>query len=347
MPSIDLPRLPPGQTLTRKLPVTGERAADRELSLENWELIVEGAVNQPCRLRFQDLLRLPQESIIRDIHCVTSWSRFDLSLTGTRLANLLRDFARPLLSARFVRFEAYSARSHDTSLPLEVALADCWLVHAINGQPLTPEHGFPVRVMTPSRYFYKSLKWLRRIELLEEDRLGFWERTSGYHNSGDPWKEERLTAERFTTKTEADAFRALVDFDAYRQAHAPRVIAKADLSHWQPKSKDLREMQLKACDFRGANLADVDFRRANLTLGKFTGADLSGVDFTGADLEGADFTGSNLNGALMENCLLSASIFVTPLGHGLASHQGLRVVSPIGLLEDQENYLRKIGALLE
>lgn len=347
-PSEETSWVAPGQTLTRKFPVTGERRASESLSLETWRLAIDGAVVSPVSLDFSGLLALPRERLKADIHCVTGWSQLDMPFEGVRLRDVLRRCVTMVQGAAFVRFEAYSDRGHDTSLPLETAMKDSWLVYHFDGKPLAPEHGFPVRVVTPSRYFYKSLKWLKRITLLETDVLGFWERTTGYHNQGDPWQEERFEGRRFTTAEEARRFRELVDFSVYRREEdTSGVILKADLRKWLPASRNLSGLRLKACDFRGADFRGVDFRGANLTLGKFRDARLEGADFSGADLEGADFVGAFMAGARMCRNPLSAAVFHAsgPGGEGLRSSEGLRVEEPRGLLESQEAYLRSLGVL--
>ncbi len=341
------PDLPPGQTLTRKFPVTGEKEPLDELTTENWRLSITGEVEEPVSLTFADLLALPQEQLTADIHCVTSWSQRQMAFEGVRLSEVFQQHGvNPKPDARFVRFRAHSERKHDTSLPLPLALQDSWLIHRFEGLPLTPAHGFPVRVVTPSRYFYKSLKWLVAIELLAEDRLGFWERTSAYHNVGDPWKEQRFEGRKFTSREEIDRFRNLEDFAPYRDdQESDRVIVKADLRGWKPRTRDLRGLRFKACDFRDADLREADLSEANLTLGKFSGADLEKANLTGADLEGADFSGARLAGACLAANALSATVFHAAGGQGLATHRGLQVVSPQGLLESQEAYLKEIGAL--
>lgn len=341
--------IPPGQSLTQKFPVVGEKLPPEEaVDIEQWTLEISGLVTNDRILTYPSILALAQDKLTADIHCVTSWSQYGMTFTGIRLRDLLsRLDLRPLSDARYVRFEAYSERNHDTSLPLALALDDAWLVHAFEGQPLTPSHGYPLRVVTPSRYFYKSVKWLRRITLLEKDQLGFWERTSGYHNNGDPWKEERWEGARFTSGQDAAAFRALSNFDAWRHSSSSepsRVIVKADFRNWCPCTRDLSALHLKACDFRNAQLDNVDFTGANLTLGKFTGASLRNVDFADADLEGADFSGADLTGARFARNDLSAATF-TRDGRSLIGHDGLTMTQPKGLLESQRDYLTALRIL--
>ena len=328
-------RLAPGQHLTRKFPITGERQASETLSQENWQVEIGGCVESSVTLDFAGLMSLPQTILKRDIHCVTGWSRLGACFEGVRFADLV-SLVRVGEEASFVRFTAYSDRNHDTSLPLAMAMDGSWLVHRIDDKPLTPEHGFPVRLITPSQYFYKSLKWLKKIEFLEEDQLGFWERTSGYHNQGDPWAEERYDGTRFTAKGEVDAFRNSTEFSVYRD----EVVLMASLRGWQPRTRDLSGIQMKACDFRDARLVGVSFRGANLTRSRFMGADLTDCDFSEADLEGADFSGACLKNVVFERNWMSATVF-----EELAEWGGMTVSEPMGLLESQEGNLRGLGVL--
>ncbi|NCF93797.1 MAG: molybdopterin-dependent oxidoreductase [Verrucomicrobiaceae bacterium] len=332
-------QLPPGQTLTKTFPVTGEKQAVPSLTQDHWSLTIHGEVNRAMTLSCADLLALPQEILETDIHCVTSWSQLGMTFEGVRFSTLVERLVEPTAKVQFVRFLAYSPRDHDTSLSLEVALEDSWLIHSYNGQPLTPEHGFPVRVVTPSRYFYKSLKWLKEIVFLSDDQLGFWERTSGYHNIGDPWLEQRLEGHRFTSRAEVEQFRNLTEFSAYRLDSLKSVVVKANLRNWHPNTKDLQGLKLKACDFRGANLTGANLQHANLTLGNFAGANLEHADLSGADLEGANFSGAYLAGALLRDNLVSATVFQNEKGVGLLSHENLKVRRPQGLLESQSVYL--------
>lgn len=138
--NIPMRELPPGQVETRRFPVVGELAPSASMPAENWRLIVEGEVESPLELTYPDVLAMPQGDLVMNVHCVTGWTRFETAFTSVPLAELL---SRAKLSgrARFVRFVAYSDRKHDISLPLDVATEDCWLVHQVDGQPLTREHG--------------------------------------------------------------------------------------------------------------------------------------------------------------------------------------------------------------
>lgn len=336
--------LPPGQTATAKFPVVGERQPPpTALDLEAWRLEVVGLVAQPLVLRYRDVLALPQRQLVADIHCVTSWSHLGMTLDGTPLEELLTR-AQPRPEARFVRFAAFSDRDHDTTLPIELARRDTWLVHGRDGEPLAPEHGYPLRTVTPSRYFYKSLKWLRRIELLAEDRLGYWERSSAYHNVADPWPGDQ----RFTTgSVKPDVRRRFLEADSYvRFRGARKVMVGVDLRAWHPATRDLGDLHLKNCDLRGVPLAGADLAGANLSLSDLRGADLAGVDLRGADLEGANFAGADLRGADLRETALSATTFHEFAEDGTlrgARVDGLRVDGCHGLLESEEAYLARAG----
>jgi DMSO/TMAO reductase YedYZ molybdopterin-dependent catalytic subunit len=329
--------LPPGQTATRKFPVVGELEPPPEaLDLESWRLTVDGLVERPLTFTHAEILALPQRELVADIHCVTSWSHLGMRLQGVPLAVVL-GLAAPAPEARFVRFEAYSDRRHDTSLPLDLAMADTWLIHGRDGEPLTPEHGWPLRTVTPSRYFYKSLKWVRRIELLAEDRLGYWERESSYHNNADPWPGDERFVSGSLPPEKLQALREAASYVPYRGPK--KVVVGSDLRGWEPATRDLGDLHLKNCDLRGARLAGVDLRGANLSLSDLRDAHLAGADLRGADLEGADFAGADLTGADLRDTFLSATKFFDP--DGQARVEGLRWEGGRGLLEDQEAFLRR------
>lgn len=334
-------RFPPGQAATQKFPVVGERESGLGPDLAAWRLAVGGLLSPSFELTYPQLMALAQDGFVADIHCVTGWTQLGMSFTGISLASLLTaQGARPLPEARFVRFIAYSNRDHDTSLPLEVALADTWLVHSANGWPLTPEHGYPLRTVTPSRYFYKSLKWVHRIELLAEDRLGYWERESFYHNHADPWPGN----ERYTTGShdprKVESFRTAASYVPYRGPK--KLFLGIDLRGWAPATRDLGDLYLKDCDLRGAQLDGVDLRKANLTRSNLDGASLVGADLREADLEGASFAGADLTGADLRRAALSATrFFERDSGGGVVGAKigGMRWEGATGLLEQQEEFL--------
>ena len=182
------PRLPPGQVLTEKWPVLHHGLVP-EVDLAKWDLKVDGLVERPQRWDWEEFGRLPRTRVHSDIHCVTRWSRYDNTWEGVSLRELIAA-AAPRPEARFAIIHA--EQGFTTNLPLTELLADdVLLADRHDGQPLTPEHGWPLRLVVPRRYFWKSAKWIRRIELVERDAPGFWER-NGYHNEADPWREERF-----------------------------------------------------------------------------------------------------------------------------------------------------------
>ena len=184
---IDPARLPPGQHLTEKWPVLHAGGVPHT-DLSTWTLRVFGEVEQPLELSWPEFNALPRSSNVQDIHCVTRWSRFDAAFEGVHWRELAA-LCRPKPSARF----AIEHAEHDftTNVPLSSLEAEnALLVTHADGAPLTPDHGGPLRLVIPGKYFWKSAKWLRAIELSAMDKPGFWERY-GYHNEADPWREER------------------------------------------------------------------------------------------------------------------------------------------------------------
>jgi DMSO/TMAO reductase YedYZ molybdopterin-dependent catalytic subunit len=184
---VDESRIPPGQYYTDKWPVLhagGVPAVD----LRTWDFRVFGLVRNEIRLSFDELVALGTQEQASDIHCVTRWTKLDMPWKGVPMRAVLEQ-AQPLDSARFVI--AHAEQGFTANLPIEALKADdAMLAYEADGQPLTPEHGYPLRLLVPSRYFWKSAKWLRGLEVSDVDRPGFWE-GYGYHNDADPWKEER------------------------------------------------------------------------------------------------------------------------------------------------------------
>lgn len=192
-------RLPPGQSLTHKFPVLHYGPVPR-FDPKTWDFRIWGAVEQEARWTWDEFQKLPRRTLRMDIHCVTRWSKFDTGWEGVSLLDL-RDqgLIRILPTARHVM--QHCEYGFTVNIPLEIALADNFLMATHHdGEPLTPDHGYPLRgvvghipgteLKTP--YFWKGGKWLRSIEFMTEDRLGFWEQ-AGYHNEADIWKEQRLT----------------------------------------------------------------------------------------------------------------------------------------------------------
>jgi DMSO/TMAO reductase YedYZ molybdopterin-dependent catalytic subunit len=185
----DPTRLPPGQYLTEKWPVL--HAGDvPDVDLSTWTFRVFGEVEQELTLDWEQWGALPRSSNVQDIHCVTRWSRFDAEFEGVHWRELAA-LCRPTPSAAFAI--AHAEHGFTSNVPL-ASLEDerALLATHADGEPLTPEHGGPMRLVVPGKYFWKSAKWLRAIELSAEDHLGFWERY-GYHNDADPWQEERYS----------------------------------------------------------------------------------------------------------------------------------------------------------
>ena len=183
----DPARVPPGQYLTERFPVltVGPNPA---YDLATWSFDVFGAVERPFSLGWDELMALPQREVVLDIHCVTRWSKLDTAWRGVAVRDVLdRAGARP----EGTHVMAYSDGGYTTNMPIEVLLDDqALLAHTYGGEPLQPDHGAPLRLLVPRRYFWKSAKFLRRLEVMTEDRMGFWE-LNGYHNDADPWQEQR------------------------------------------------------------------------------------------------------------------------------------------------------------
>ena len=183
------PRLPPGQVKTDKWPVLHHGQVPT-VDLATWDLVVDGRVARPQRWSWEEFQALPRTRVHSDIHCVTRWRRYDNLWEGALLREVIeRASAEP--DARFAVLHA--ELGFTTNLPLtELLQDDVLLADRHDGEPLTPEHGWPLRLVVPRRYFWKSAKWIRRIELVPSDQPGFWER-NGYHNEADPWREERFS----------------------------------------------------------------------------------------------------------------------------------------------------------
>jgi DMSO/TMAO reductase YedYZ molybdopterin-dependent catalytic subunit len=186
---LDPARLPPGQYLTEKWPVLHAGSVPKT-DLTTWDFRVFGEVEEPDTLTYHELRALPQTEVTIDIHCVTRWSRFDTSFRGVHWRELAK-LVRPKPSAHFV--VAHAEQGFTTNVPLTALEDDKALIAwEADGQPLEPEHGWPLRLVVPSRYFWKSAKWLRGLELRATDEPGFWERY-GYHNDADYWEEQRYS----------------------------------------------------------------------------------------------------------------------------------------------------------
>ncbi|MEX2112602.1 MAG: molybdopterin-dependent oxidoreductase [Pirellulales bacterium] len=293
--------LPPGQQLVApgKWPSMGERSPRADNS--PWVVRVCGAVSRPATYTLDELRAIDRVEQTIDLHCVTRWSKLGVRFAGVPLASVV-ERAAPKAGAAFVSFVARSDREHSTSLALSDALALGALVALeAEGSPLPQDRGGPVRAVVPGRYFYKSLKWLERIELLTTDRLGYWEATAGYHNLADPWREERYIAPNLS-KVEAQAILARRDLTGSELLglDAPGCdLAGLNARGAQLRNADFRETRLRGACFDRANLTNAHLQRADLTDASLRDADLQGVDFAGADLRGACLLGASFVGATL------------------------------------------------
>ncbi len=182
-------RLPPGQKATDGWPVLQYGGAPR-IDLEKWRFEASGLVDQPMTFTWEEFMALPQVKTKSDIHCVTAWSKFDNEWEGVLVADLL-ERVRPKPEAKHVMVHSFGG--YTTNVSMQDLMAEgVLLAHTHDGQPLTRDHGWPLRLVIPHLYFWKSAKWVRGFVFMEHDRPGFWE-MYGYHNRGDPWKEERYS----------------------------------------------------------------------------------------------------------------------------------------------------------
>ena len=181
--------LPPGQYQAHDFPVLSAGPTPR-IDLDDWEFTVTNEAGVVSRWSWREFRALPQETPTVDIHCVTKWSKLDTTWTGVSLDTLLEDVDT---AADYALVHSYGG--YTTNLPLEDLLdGQAWIVHGYEGDDLAPEHGGPARLLVPHLYFWKSAKWVRGIQLLHEDEPGFWE-SLGYHEYGDPWREQRYSGD--------------------------------------------------------------------------------------------------------------------------------------------------------
>ena len=182
-------RVPPGQYLTTKFPVLTYGAVPR-FNPQTWDLQIFGEVESPLRLEYAEFRALTRTKQVADFHCVTTWSRLDNQWEGVMASDLVK-LVKPKPTARFVLIHCDGG--YTTNLPLENFLDhDVMLADRHDGEDLSPDHGFPLRLVVPKLYAWKSAKWVRAIEFLARDSRGFWE-VRGYHNRADPWQEERYS----------------------------------------------------------------------------------------------------------------------------------------------------------
>ena len=182
---VDPARVPPGQYVETDFPVLSSGPTPRT-PLDEWSFTIAGAVEEPRSWSWEEFRALPSETVTVDIHCVTKWSKLDTTWGGISLDTLLDG-----IDTEGMYISAWCDGGYTTNLPLaDVTDGKAWVAYEFEGEPLAPQHGGPARLLVPHLYFWKSAKWIRGIDLLEHDEPGFWERY-GYHNYGDPWKEQR------------------------------------------------------------------------------------------------------------------------------------------------------------
>lgn len=182
-------RVPPGQYMLDKWPVLHYDGIP-DIEINKWRFEAFGLVENKLNLSYKEFASLPKVKVFADIHCVTTWSKLDNILEGVS-SKTITDLARPLPEAKFVLLHSYDNYTTNLSLP-EFLSADVVFTYALDNTPLTPEYGYPLRLVVPKLYFWKSPKWVKAVEFLKDDKPGFWE-TRGYHNHGDPWTEERYS----------------------------------------------------------------------------------------------------------------------------------------------------------
>jgi DMSO/TMAO reductase YedYZ molybdopterin-dependent catalytic subunit len=180
-------RLPPGQRLVKDWPVL-DLGVQPDVPARKFRLDIDGMVRRPLSMTLDEFMALPQSESVSDMHCVTQWSRYDNRWKGVS-ARALLEMVEPKDEARHVVFHSHDGYTTNVRLD-QFDQPDVFLVHQWEGEPISRQHGGPVRVLIPRLYLWKSAKWVRRIELTGADRPGFWE-VRGYHNNGDPWNEER------------------------------------------------------------------------------------------------------------------------------------------------------------
>jgi len=185
-------RVPPGQYVTEKFPVLHYGSVPDYKDLQkSWDFRVWGEIEEPKRFSFDEFRALPTAEVRTDIHCVTRWSKLDTMWEGIPFRTFLEHI--PPLKPAVKHVMAHCEQGYTANIPLEVLMDDdVLLAYRFEGRELEPEHGYPLRLLVPKKYFWKSAKWLRGLEFMAEDQLGFWERY-GYSNSADPWKEERYS----------------------------------------------------------------------------------------------------------------------------------------------------------
>jgi DMSO/TMAO reductase YedYZ molybdopterin-dependent catalytic subunit len=183
--TVDPSRVPPGQYVTLDFPVLSAGPTPRG-HLSDWSFTIDGAVESAVSWSWPELMQLPAETVTKDIHCVTKWSKLDTTWRGVSLDTLFEN-----VTTQAAYLTAWSDGGYTTNLPVaDVVDGKAWIAYEYNGRVLEPEHGGPARLLVPHLYFWKSAKWVRGLTLTVADKPGFWE-GYGYNNYGDPWREQR------------------------------------------------------------------------------------------------------------------------------------------------------------
>jgi DMSO/TMAO reductase YedYZ molybdopterin-dependent catalytic subunit len=184
-------RVPPGQYITKDFPVLSAGPTPRT-RLEQWSFTIEGLVKEPAKWSWEEFLKLPAQTYVVDISCVTKWTKLDMKWKGVSVDTL---FEHVELDPKAAFLTAFCDGGYTTNLPLpDVVNGQAFVAYEYDDKPLAPEHGGPARLVVPHLYFWKSAKWVRGLRLMEKDKSGFWE-SLGYNNHGDPWKEERYSGD--------------------------------------------------------------------------------------------------------------------------------------------------------
>lgn len=264
-----------------------------------WTVRITGLVQNSLTLQLNELAARPRTELVTDIHCVTRWSKFDRRFSGIPLMDLIAE-AVPRTEAQFVRFIARTDRAHDTSLSMDLCRElNALVTFDAEGEPLEETHGGPIRIVTPGRYFYKSIKWLEEIELRADNKLGYWESGPGYHDSANPWEEERFISGNIPP----DLRQRMIERRSLGKRDLLGVdFSKEDLSNLDASETVIRDgrftnAKLRGANFHGANVSGANFRGADLVRADFRNSDGNGTDFAGADLRSVDFTGAIMFGA--------------------------------------------------
>ncbi|MGB1214181.1 MAG: molybdopterin-dependent oxidoreductase [Pikeienuella sp.] len=325
MTTTEKPRMPPGQGLIRNpdnWPVIGETEPRNDGS--PWMINITGEVERPLAVPLTELMGFARTEIKIDIHCVTRWSKFDRRFSGIPLNDLLAE-ARPTADAKYIRFISRSPRAHDTSLPLDLATSlNALVTFEAEGEPLSSPHGGPVRMVTPGRYFYKSVKWLETIELRSDNKLGYWEAGPGYHNNADPWEEERF----ITGNISPELRQRMID----RRSFGKRDLLGVDFTGEDMTGLDASEATIRNAKFNGAKLRDASFQKAEYAGASFQGADMVGADMRGSDGAGADFRGADLRSVDFSDGRLVGVLFCDPDGGNGAIIDGATLFDDDALL---------------